>query len=171
MSASLLNQVFTSMNEFPDDFHPILMHFLNLLKPKVIVMNLSTLFKLVRKTKQSELGQLISLFGPDVRKELFASISKENPPSASQLNAQSYATLISDGTSEQIAEFVTGIGQQITAAYAQKTIDARKAVALFTIMFEKSEALISALLEFFDSPDAKDLAPLKLELSGGARTR
>ena len=78
-------EAFSVISQFKGFFPKILQHFLDLLPPQMIHKNLPLLFNYVRKTMQSEVVQLMSLFGFDVRKELFTSVSKEQPPSAQQL--------------------------------------------------------------------------------------
>ena len=73
-------------NENRSAFPTLLYHFLGMMKPNIICKYLTVLFKLIRGISQNEVYQLISLFGPDAKKELFEMVSKENPPSGSQLN-------------------------------------------------------------------------------------
>ncbi|OHT16564.1 hypothetical protein TRFO_13162 [Tritrichomonas foetus] len=82
---SLFNQAFGIMCEFKSRFSVILYHFLNLVDPQIICKYLPLLFTTIRKIQPSEISHLMELFGPDSRKELFESVSNENPPSTSQL--------------------------------------------------------------------------------------
>ena len=83
---------------------------------------------------------------------------------SSKFNAQSYASLIQDGEADQVAELAAEIADHVANAYTDKVIDNMKCIGMFTIMFEKSERVIQALLEFFISPAGAALAPLKLDL-------
>lgn len=65
-------------------FSSILRHFLNFLSPNFVLKNLSCLFNFVRKIQPSEISQLLSLFGHDVRGELFKEIAQEQPPNSQQ---------------------------------------------------------------------------------------
>lgn len=82
----LFQNAFSIMTYFKQHFSAILCHFLNLLDPKVICKYLSLLFTTIRRINPREIRHLISLFGPDTRKELFQLVSNENPPSTSQLD-------------------------------------------------------------------------------------
>ncbi|KAH0788315.1 hypothetical protein GPJ56_007789 [Histomonas meleagridis] len=81
-----LRSSFAIFREHSEYFPSLLYHFLNLLNPQIICKKLPLLFKLVRTVSQEEVYQLMSLFGPDVKKELFSVVSKENPPSGAQLS-------------------------------------------------------------------------------------
>lgn len=78
-------EAFGILVAFKQNFPMILQHFLDLLQPQTVHKNLPLLFNFVRKTMQSEIVQLMSLFGTDVRKELFTSVAHEQPPTAAQL--------------------------------------------------------------------------------------
>lgn len=82
---SLFEEAFSVLTAFKSNFPMVLQHFLDLLPPQTVHKNLPLLFNYVRKTMPSEVVQLMSLFGTDVRKELFTSVAKEQPPTAAQL--------------------------------------------------------------------------------------
>ena len=75
---------FEILTTYKSHFSVILRHLLDYLSPNFVSENLSILFKFVRKTQPSEISQLISLFGHDVRMELFNQIALEQPPSGQQ---------------------------------------------------------------------------------------
>jgi len=84
-SNKLFESSFQVLSKYPDHFASIFKHFLNLLSPEVIHKNLPILFEFVRNTMPQEVVQLVSLFGVDVRKELFSKVAKEEPPTSHQL--------------------------------------------------------------------------------------
>ena len=77
-------QAFDVLKAFKQHFSCVLQHFLDLMKPQFVFENLPILFKFVRETSPSDIYMLLSLFGRDVRSELFREISDEQPPSSSQ---------------------------------------------------------------------------------------
>ena len=76
----LFEYSFQIISKFNNYFDKILKHFLNLINPEIIHKNLPILFEFVRNNMPSEIVQLITLFGHDVRKELFNKVSLEQPP-------------------------------------------------------------------------------------------
>ena len=77
--------VFQIFSNYKKHFPQILRHLLDMLDPFLIYSNLPTIFMHIRKINSAELSQLISLFGTDVKNDLFQQVVKESPPSSNQL--------------------------------------------------------------------------------------
>lgn len=84
--AERFNEAFQIFIEFKKYFPQILRHFLDILNPLLIFTNLPVIFKNIRVINSDELTQLISLFGSEVRQELFHQVASESPPTTSQLH-------------------------------------------------------------------------------------
>ena len=76
---------FSILSQFQKQFTTVFRHFLDVLSPQFLYDNIKPIFDFVRKTQISDLSQILSLFGKDVRSSLFSTIAAEQPPSASQL--------------------------------------------------------------------------------------
>ena len=134
---AVFTEAFELMLQFQEHFDLILMHFLDLLEPKMIVMALPVVFNIVRRRRPRDLWQLISLFGPDVRKELFAAISKENPPTALQLKL-----LMDIQCANTEMHELAALAMQLTQSPSP---DARKAGAKFFTNLTKKEQVHAEL--------------------------
>lgn len=98
-AATEFEESFEILSQFKENFPYTFERFLDLLDCKTIHTNLLYLFEFAREMDFRQVKQLISLFGPEVRKLLFKRVASEKPPSSEQL--QLLCILQSDDHSEQ----------------------------------------------------------------------
>ena len=73
------------LHEFSNHFSQIFRHFLDLLNPQYIYDNLYHIFQFIRIHHHSDISQLLSSFGEDIRSQIFNVVMKEQPPTINQL--------------------------------------------------------------------------------------
>jgi len=87
---------------FKDNFSQIIRRFLDIADPEFIHNNLSTLFECIRKTQPTDITQLLSIFGSDIRLPIFQTIAKESL-SLEQFNMLKYLSCDKNMESEVAA--------------------------------------------------------------------
>ncbi|EAX89238.1 hypothetical protein TVAG_037230 [Trichomonas vaginalis G3] len=84
--ASDFTETFHIFTKYIKNFTSVFRHFLDIISPQFLYDNINIIFDFVRKNQLYDLSQILSLFGHDVRSNLFTQIAAERPPTASQLH-------------------------------------------------------------------------------------
>ncbi|OHS96614.1 hypothetical protein TRFO_37198 [Tritrichomonas foetus] len=135
-----LEESFDILRQFSDHFKFILTRFLDLLEPMTIHKNLFTLYEFVREVDETELPQVMSLFGHDVKQSIFKRVAKEQPPTKEQL-----ALLISLYCGEDSTREIAALALQL--ANSGNTRNRRAAAEFFAELDEWDPDLAEQYLE------------------------
>jgi hypothetical protein len=82
----------------------------------------------------------------------------------SDFNLESFANLVIVGANDPLLRLVGKIMEVIVEAFGAKKMGHGQVIALFTILFEKSTAVLECTLKFLCEPISKSLAALKFDL-------
>ena len=149
----LFEHSFNILTQYSSLFHSVLGHFLDLMPVEFIYQNLALLFNFVRKINPDEVSQLVTMFGSDVRKELFNSVANERPPSPTQLSLLKILSL-DDTTVHTIAEIALKLME------SEEPFDRRCAAEYFSFLEEEypqiAEDYLIDSLNFLSSSNGED---------------
>lgn len=107
-------ETFSIFTKYSKNFSTIFRHFLDIISPQFLFENINIIFDFVRKNQLSDLSQILSLFGHDVRSNLFTQIAAEQPPTASQLHCLRF--LASD---KAMAHETAAVSLQLSSSEAE----------------------------------------------------